>query len=242
MFGKLFGKSETKKPESKNPALDALVATIQQQKAADPFIGAKLAGKEVLARLINGLKDERGVHSESLCCALGALAGYACQASVRAQSIAKGLPPDAGLTIASGKDGRKYYFGDPLNKLVAEDRYSVWSLAAGAAQAAGATQFPDLEGIFRHVAATVGGEGFGQPRYVDKNTAGDLPINYLVTIWPAFLPIVKKLTGDPALWHMAYGFAIQEAITMMKGVVPPERALGIIMESAIPMSKVDLAA
>ena len=242
MFGRLFGKPEPKKPATKDPALEAMVRAIQQQKQADPFIGAKIAGKEILGRLMNAFKDERGVHSESLCCALGALAGYACQASVRAQSIAKGLDPDAGFSIATAKDGRKYFFGDPLNKLVAEDKYSVWSMAAGAAQAAGATQMPDLEGIFKHVAATVGGEGFGQPRYTDKNTAGDLPINYLTSIWPAFLPMVKKLTGDPALWPMAYAFAIQEAITLMKGVVPPARALGIVMESAIPMSKVDLAA
>lgn len=60
------------------------------------------------------------------------------------------------------------------------------------------------------------------------------------TIWPAFLPILEKLTGDPALWPQAYSFAIQEAIALMKGVVPPERALSIVMESAIPMSKVAL--
>src|ERR1043165_6308558 len=183
MFGKLFGKSEPKKPATKEPALEAMVKAIQQQKQADPFIGAKIAGKEILGRLMNAFKDERGVHSESLCCALGALAGYACQASLRAQSIAKGLDPDAGFSIATGKDGRKYYFGDPLKKQVAEVKDSVWSMAAGAVQAAGATQMPDLEGIFKHVAATVGGEGFGQPRYTDKNTAGELPTNYLTSRW-----------------------------------------------------------
>lgn len=149
-----------------------MVNAIQQQKKSDPFMGAKIAGKEILARLINGMRDERGVHSESLCCALGSLAGYACQASLRAQSIAKGQVPDAGFAIATARDGRKYYFGDPLNKLVAEDKYSVWSMAAGAAQAAGATQLPDLEGIFRHVAETVGGDAFGQPALLRREHGG----------------------------------------------------------------------
>src|SRR6185295_15477798 len=113
---------------------DSLLEAIRAKRGTDPLIGAKVAGREILGRLIIAMKNEKGVHSESLCCALGALAGYACQASLRAQSLESGS----------------------LIKLLAEDPHSVWSLAAGAAQQAGATELPDLASIFKHVAATIG--------------------------------------------------------------------------------------
>jgi hypothetical protein len=223
-----------------DPATESLVAVIRDKKKTDPLIGAKVAGKEILGRLLVAMKNERGVHSESLCCALGSLAGYACQASLRAQSIAKGLDPDAAFSVATTKDNQRFFFGDALNKLVVEDRYSVWSLSAGAAQYAGAKDLPDLADIFKHVAATVGTKAFGIPRYQTGQGAADPPINYVHALWPALLPVVKKMTEDPALWPHAYSFAIQEAIAAVKSALAPELALSIVMESAIPMSKADL--
>src|SRR5262245_52822184 len=104
MFGKLFGKSGNPPPKkpSSNPAADAMVNAIRNQRKTDPLVGAKIAGKEIVARLSNAMKDQRGVHAESLLCALGSLAGYACQASLRAQSIIKGQNPDAGFAVATG--------------------------------------------------------------------------------------------------------------------------------------------
>src|SRR5689334_24140083 len=105
---------------------ESLVAVIREKRKTDPLIGAKVAGREILGRLTLAMHNDKGVHSESLCCALGALAGYACQASLREQGVEHGS----------------------LIKLLAEDRYSVWALAAGAAQQAGATELPDLAAIF----------------------------------------------------------------------------------------------
>jgi hypothetical protein len=201
-----------------NAATESLLATIREKRQTDPLIGAKVAGREILGRLITAMKNDKGVHSESLCCALGALAGYACQASLRARSI----------------DGS-------LLKLLAEDQYSVWSLAAGAAQQAGATELPDLPAIFKHVAATIGTKAFGIPRYGGGHGAADLPVAYVRALWPALLPVVSKLTDDMALWPHAYSFAIQDAIKSVEPVLAPQVALSIVMESAIPMSKVDLA-
>ncbi|MET4135806.1 hypothetical protein [Pseudarthrobacter sp. PvP090] len=43
--------------------------------ASDPLPGARLGGRIILERLLGNMKDERGVHVESLATALGALAG-----------------------------------------------------------------------------------------------------------------------------------------------------------------------
>jgi hypothetical protein len=199
-----------------------------------------LGGREVFLRIMNGMKDQRGVHIESLLTCLGALAGYACQAAVREANVSAGAKsPESGLTVATGADGRKYFFGDPLNRPLAENRHSVWSLTAGAIQQLG-KPLPNVEDIFKHVAGTVGGDQFGIPRLPDGHRAGDTPINFLKAVWPQILPIAQKFCDEPAHLPIVFGLAIQHAILMAKDVIDPTLAGTIAMESAVPMSKVDL--
>jgi len=225
-----------------NPAEAAVLRAIEAAKASDPLVGAKVAGKEVFLRITSALgkNDPRGVHSETLLCVLGALAGYACQASLRAQALIAGKSANGAFTVVKTKDGKEFFFGDEINRLLAEDKLSVWSLAAGAAQHAGAKTLPDLHEIFGHTAASVGSEAFGVVRYPGAGAAKEPPIAYLRTLWPVLLPPLKELTGDPKLWPLAYALAIQQAIELSKDSLGPEAALTIAMEAAIPMSKVKL--
>lgn len=252
MFSKLFGKSKAKseqveanKPLASTgtvcPEEAALMAAIQKQKQADPLIGAKIGGKEVLNRLMSAMKNDKGVHAESLFCALGALAGYACQANLREQAVARGMNPNAPFQVAKTTDGKSYYFGDPLNSALAEGKLSVWSLAAGAAQHHGAKSLPDINEIFERTTSSIGSEKFGVPNTLEGHSAGELPASYLRNLWPALLPVVKKFADDPVLWPLVYGFAIQEAIDMWNSVIPSHIALAITMEAAVPMSKVELS-
>jgi len=186
------------------------------------------------------MKNPKGVHIESLLCALGALAGYACQATLRAQALAKGLSETAPFHIASAKDGKQYFFGDQLNDVLVGAKYSVWHLAGGAAQDVGIQEFPDINEMFQHTATVLGTNQFGIPRVPDDHKAGTVPADYLKEIWPAFFLTVKRFCPDPAHWPILYSLAIREAIHGSKGVIDPTLALRIVMESAIPMSKVDL--
>jgi hypothetical protein len=144
-------RADSRQPQQDNPpepqldsAAEALMRAIEQQRETDPLIGAKVGGKELFQRLVQSMKDERGVHLESLLCALGALAGYSCQASLRALALAKGLPETTGLTILSGANGESYFFGDLLNQPLAEAQYSVW----GACGRGGTAQW--MQHIARH--------------------------------------------------------------------------------------------
>jgi hypothetical protein len=193
--------------------------------------------REIYLRVANALKDERGVHVESLLTCLGALAGYACQACVRENNTRAGAKSEAGLVVAGGADGRKYFFGDLLNKPLVESRSSVWSLVAGAIRQLG-KPLPDLEGIFKHVASTVGGPQFGIPRIADGHRPRDLPHIYLRAIWPQILPIAQRFCDEPAHLPVLFGIAIHTLI--LRGTVDPTLAGTIAMESAVPMSKVDL--
>lgn len=220
----------------------ALMRFIAENRASDPLVGPKLAAKELLPRLTDAMKTERGVHVESLLCLLGSLAGYACQASLRAKAGKTGLPETAELVEVEATSGKKYFFGDPLNRLLAESQYSVWSLAAGTAQQQGCKTLPDIGDIFAHVSRTVGDDTrFGIPRIPEGHTPGNLPVNYVKDLWPATLKIIQPFCQEPEEWPVAFGLALQNLMVIAKDVITPDLALTVVMESAIPMSKVDLA-
>jgi hypothetical protein len=242
MFGKLFGSKQQEKQEPQmDPKTAALISAIRERSKEDPLVGAKLGAKEVFQRLLAGMEDSKGVHVESLLTALGALAGYACQANLRAQALAKGMSETAPFQVVETKDGKRYFFGDPLNNALAGSQYSILSLVGGAAQHAGAKDFPDLKEIFQYTASVLGSDQFGIPRVPDTHKPADTPLNYLKGLWPALFPTVKLFCPTPAEWPILYSLAIQEAIYAGKGSIDPGLAFRIVMESAIPMSKIDLA-
>jgi hypothetical protein len=209
--------------------------------ARDPLAGAKLGGAELAERLIAGMAKDGGVHVESLMCAAGALAGYSCQAALRAQNRAEGRDELAQFTVAETTDGQRFFFGDALNKFLAEGKLSVWSLAAGGARGCGCSKMPDIEAIFAHVAESVGGEDFGVPRLPRDHPVHKLPRAYLEELWPRFAPMVERFCPDPVQRPALLGLALQELLSQTKQALDPCLALLVIMESAIPMSKVDLS-
>lgn len=224
--------------KAKAPWEAALSEAIRQQAQTHPFTGAKICGKEIFQRLTQAMKTDKGVHAESLFCCLGALGGYACQASLRAQAVANGLPPDNYFVVVQDRGGKRFFYGDQLNLVLLEDQHSLWSLVAGAAQLQAAVTLPDIREIAAHTAESLGSESFGIPRYPDK-PANDLPINYL-RAWSSFLPLLEKYAGGPQYWPAAFALAAEEAFSRMKKNSALEKALKIIMEAAIPMSKVEL--
>lgn len=212
---------------------------VAEYRQEDPFINAKVGGKEIFYRIIDLMKDNKGVHIESLLCAVGALAGYSCQASIRAEFIdQKGLSEKDVFLIIQCQNGSQYYFGEMVNKPLAENQYSIWSLAAGAVHKLGLDYLLDLEDIFVHVSKTVGTAEYGIPRIPEGHKPGDIPQNYLKYFWPRILPVLKEFCPIPE-WPILFGITAQEAIFWGKDVIDPHLALLIIVESAIPMAKID---
>lgn len=201
----------------------------------------KLAGSEVYQRTVKSLQDPRGVHIESVLSCLGAFAGYACQFGIRKLAARPGSNTSGnGMRIVQGKDGMNYYFGDALNAPLLESPFAIWSLVAGCVQNLG-KPLPDVNDIFKHVAGTVGGPQFGIPRIPEEHRPGDLPLNYLKAGWQRILPVAWEFCEQAMHLPIVFGFAIQDAIGAGKDVLDPTLAATIAMESAVPMSKVDLA-
>jgi hypothetical protein len=244
LLSKLTGSATRKESPAigASPWESALLDQVKRMQPTDSLIGAKVGGKELAGRLVEAMKADGGVHVESLMCAAGALAGYSCQAAVRAKNRALGRDEVALLTVASLSDGGRLYFGDPLNRYLAEDELSVWSLSAGGAQMSGCNDFPDLAPIFQHSAASAGTAAFGIPRLPEGHPIHAPPRHYLERLWPQFAPMVERFCTDPDHRPLLFGFCIQNLMTQTKAVLNPCTSLQIVMESAIPMSKVDLVA
>ncbi len=241
MFGKLFGKNNTEEQQapSSNPQEEALIRAINEKRKEDPLIGAKIGAKEVNQRLIAALKNERGVHVETLLACIGSLGGYACQMAIRDEIIKPGKAKENELFIVmSGADGKNYYFGDMVNKPLAEDSISFWGLVGGAAQHLDKDGLPDLQAIFQHVSSTVGGKDFGVPQIPENHQPSDQPINLVKGLWPAIHPVADKFCESPVERAYLFGFCAQEIIEMGKDVIAPGLAAKLLMECAVPMSKI----
>lgn len=192
---------------------------------------------EVLERTVNAMKGGTGqVHPQSLLCALGSLAGYACQQDVRNVYMKnKGMAEDTVFTVMENKQGRKFFFGDLLNEPLVNERYSVWSLIGGAVQKAEA-RLPDVNDIFRYVSYVAGGEHFGRVRSCET---GDDMETYVKNMWRPLAAIAENYAQDGEL-HIVFGLALQRSVISCKGVTDITEAARIAMESAVSMSKIEL--
>ena len=223
-----------------HPSVRALQAEIAAREKDDPLIGPKIAAHEIYQRVFKALQGERGVHLESLLGILGSLAGYACQVAVRLKAVNEGMHEQARLVRVDGDNGGIYWFGDALNAPLLQAEHSVWSLAAGGAQAAGLGALPDVDAIIRHVSLTVGTETFGIPRGEAAAHLPAPPAQIVRAFWSGLRPILRDTCKNPMHWPVAIGIALQRAIEQGAGALPPDEALRLVMECAIPMAKLDL--
>lgn len=216
---------------------DSLLAAISERRKTEPLIGARLGGREILKRLMEAMKNDKGVHIESLLSMLGALAGFSCQMSARAQMHGNEI------IKVDCDDGTSYFMGDAINRPLAESQYSVWSMICGAAESNGAKpqDRPDLHALFKHVSNTLGSAEFGKPRLPSGFPASDTPLNYLKNFWPALQPTIERFCASPDEWPVAYALAIQDVIDQVSTTTPAYVAVAIVMESAVPMSKINPA-
>ena len=237
---------EVKFETVQHPATAAVHRAIADRKKEDPLIGVKIGAKEINHRIILALgkTDPKGAHVGSLLTILGSLAGYSCQmvARINLGELAKeNKVTDVDLVHVVGTgDEKKFFYGNSINKPLAEDKYSIWSMAAGAAQHNGCKELPDIHEIFKYVTSTIGSEQFGIPRVPDEQKAFDTPADIVLAFWPTMLPMLKEFCDTPAEWPILFAAAIQESIDMSKNIIDPKIALTVVMECAIPMSKIDL--
>lgn len=209
----------------------------------ESLVGATLASRELLDTLMQAMRDSRGVHAESLLTALAALAGHACQASVRAEFIdRRGLAERQVLVAVETQDGSRYYLGELIDRNLFDDRLSVWHLVAHTAQSLGVNPLPQPAPLVAYAASTFGAPEFGVPRWPEGHRAADTPYAYLQVLWAPFRRVVDRHCDRASDWPLVCGLALQQAMTFTAQALAPALALQIVLEVAVPMSRVRLPA
>jgi hypothetical protein len=202
---------------------------------SDPLAG------ELVDWLQLELRRGRDVQQEAVLCALGALAGYAAQ-----QALWEGMVKPGKLAIAEAfkvmetPSGATYFFGDTLDSLLVSmepKHVSVWKIVAGGVLAAGGEHLPNTNDLLRHCAATAGTSAFGLPRLPDDHLPSILPRAAVERFWPGARLLLSL--ADPLQWPLLMAHAAQKLMLAMKGSIAPDLAVKIVMEAAVPMSRVD---
>jgi len=215
---------------------EAFRRELEERKKNDPMVGVRIGGLEALDVLMRRMQTERGVHVESVLAALGALAGLACLHGALDERAA-----GQGSLIVINTDSGKFYSGDSINKPLAENKYSVWTIASGGAKRAGVKEMPDVGEMFAHIAGSLGGPDFGKARVPDTHRPGDDIATYTAILWPVILPTLNFFCDHKAEWPLLLGYGLQELIVKTKDIIPPDIALRLAMETAIASSKMDPA-
>lgn len=199
--------------------------------------------------------DGTTLHAANAVSALGALAGVFAQAQARAMLAAKQLPNEqATLVEVATKDGELFYFGDAINACLFEgtrERPSFWNIAAGVARDPDIGDKIDIGEMAKHTAEVLGTPAFGKPRIDARYPLTETPIEAVRAHALVLLHRFQEIAIDPAQLMIAFGLAGQGIAGFAAGEVSTtpvdvamtkEDIVRLYMESAIPMSKLDLRA
>lgn len=210
------------------------------------FGSRKAAGPDHVATQIEQLLTKELRHADARCetilTAVGALAGFAAQHGIWEAVVKPGkMALQQAFVIVETRSGETYFFGDFLNNILATQKpqyLSVWKIVSATAKAMGATELPDIVPMFKYCAETVGSPQFGFPNLPDGCTPSMLPRDALTRFWPQVLKMLR-VGSDPLTCAVDVATAAEQLMLSMKDEIDPALAARIVMESAIPMSKVD---
>jgi hypothetical protein len=203
--------------------------------------------------LMMWLKDERGIHSETLLMVIGALAGFAgqCAAFERYFKKEEVFPGDAMVQLKT-RSGEIFYSGDLINSFLIPQRWSeypLWGFLQAAAIGASVTKadMPDPLEMFRYVASTLGSADAKVPRLPANHGLQLAPRQALEVFWPRARFIFTRTDGPGCngrnvpvkLWPVVTGVVANQLLENTKQALDIRVGMRIVMETAIVMSKVD---
>ena len=187
------------------------------------------------------LADGRGVHMETVLTAIGAMAGFSCQMVIREELIAKGSAREADVfQILETKDGQRYYTGDMINECLVEPKganLSVWTLVAAAPAKAG-KPLPEIVPMFKNLGLSYGTKKFGVPLLPAKNMPKEMPEALLWKYWNIMRNLQLTEQSGVSTMPFVLGHLAQRLIAENPTVIDPTLGARIVMEAAIPMSRI----
>jgi hypothetical protein len=204
-------------------------------------------GRSIAAMLMaKQIKRAGRIHPETILTEIGALAGFATQMSIRKAIIApQKLEADNVLVEVMSKAGEKFYFSDLMNWMlfdnVSEPPFSLWAYVSVVVPEAARPLLPDLAEIVSNAARTVGTKRYGIPRLPPAHMPHKLPRAALDEHWRTVQHEFVGSKRSPAEWPYDLAWAAQWQMLTSRDALELPLAAAIVMEAAIPMSKIDPA-
>lgn len=257
MFGKLFGKAgKCPTPPAGGPPPENSAVDVSEfpWKGEPDYAACNFALGHLVQNLQRILTTNGRLHAETYVAATGAIAGFAAQCT-----LFERFEPRMGenINVVTTTAGHNYWFGDVLNFMLVPQSQTdagtrVWSIAAGAAVSSGLPmgKVPDVGSMFSYVASSLGGPNEGLPSTAPSHLPQLAGLELLRTVWPLALtcfsgkfPGAQREFGTASLkwWSAIAARACGRPIQEVKGVLPPDVALTILMQTAIYCSKLDRA-
>jgi hypothetical protein len=201
---------------------------------------AKVAVK-VVDLLRAELGGERNANHAILLTAVGGLAGYAAQRAVWEGKVLPGIISitDAFRVVKTAK-GETFFFSAETDKFLAslDPRYlSIWKIVTGTTRVSG--EHPDVTDLFRHTESSIGTSDFGVPRVPGNCHSTVSPRDAVNGLWPQIRQLLAQ--AEPDLWPVHMAVAARGLITAAQRIIPPALGAKIVMEAAVPMSRIDPA-
>jgi hypothetical protein len=201
---------------------------------------------KVALRIVELLKSELDAGGDAnhvtLLTAIGALAGYAAQRAVWEGVVLPGaLNVTDAFRVIKSPAGESFYFGAETDKLIGslDPRYlSIWKIVTGNTKAA-TGEHPEMVELFEHCAASAGTLQFGVPRLPDERKPDLMPREAVNRLWAKARLLLART--EPTLWPMHMAVAARSLILAAQPAVPVGHGIRIVMEAAVPMSRIDPA-
>ncbi|ODV40997.1 hypothetical protein AWV79_02450 [Cupriavidus sp. UYMMa02A] len=173
--------------------------------------------------------------------AIGACAGFSAQLAVW-QALIQRLNRDPGdfLVHVNTKSNESFVYGESINQFLfvcPPDRLSFLSVAAGNLRSD--QELPDIRELAAHVMRTVGTEEFGVPRYPAPDEIAELPRMALEKTFQIVAHYFQRDAYPTENWPALLGAIAFRIIDSKKHLLAPARAIRMLLESAVPMSKID---
>ncbi len=221
------------KVDNNDHASIAMMNYIDSQRLQDNFIGAKMAGKEIYTNLVNWLKDERGVHAETLIAILGSIGGRECVSGImntiasliseevqEKKQIENAIAGILDVLIAETKSGEFYIMGGRI----AHAFCSFYDTASAGQE----KSIEKLQPLASEIAGKVGTPDYWKTpfdnlvKYSPKEIADmfEEKFEFSFSIYCRF----------PYERVMAFAIASYYAISEVESVITKEKALAILSE------------
>ncbi|MEO9971451.1 MAG: hypothetical protein ABJG15_16770 [Hyphomonadaceae bacterium] len=233
-------------PRSADPGQAALLRHLDEKDKEDPIARLEIAGRAVFdlaCQSLKGLGGREGIRVEDLLALLGSAGGYSTIVTVLAQIEADANSIEkVGMQHVGTADGRHFYFGDFLNHVLLNHEKAILRMSLGMSKHLGGTaSVDDVTDAMAYTASKVGTPEFGIPRLPEDHRPIVSPTEFVRLIWPRINQELERYEISVILRPSVIGFAIMNAMQAGKDTIDPTLATKIIIECAVPTSRLDPA-